>query len=142
MSQSASDRFQPVSSGIPQAPEQAAPSDTSDGRKLVDVKPVAQDQDKTGPGDVPLQSNATRELSTNDVMVDGDGRPHIREQVTRPRFHAGDKVYLLRPGRIREGPYLVSGVSAGRFMLCNESGVLIDGGQEFDANTLLPARRR
>ncbi|RYP71323.1 hypothetical protein DL771_004900 [Monosporascus sp. 5C6A] len=65
------------------------------------------------------------------VVIDDEGeRPYVKAYVTRPSFRVGDRVYLLRSSRVREGPYLVASIpGAGRATLCLENGTPVENGR-------------
>jgi hypothetical protein len=51
----------------------------------------------------------------------------------KPRFHVGDKVYLLRSDGTREGPYVITSISSiGRCTLGLENGLAVKNGEEIE----------
>ncbi|RYP14181.1 hypothetical protein DL765_006542 [Monosporascus sp. GIB2] len=71
------------------------------------------------------------------VIIDDEGeRPYVKAYVTRPSFRVGDRVYLLRSGRVREGPYLVAAIPGpGRATLCFENGAPVENASAFESIT-------
>lgn len=69
-----------------------------------------------------------------------DKRPYVVAYVQKPDFHVGDKVFLVKPDRSHEGPYLISSVpSAGKCTLCLEDGGAVKNGELIDMDTVKAA---
>ncbi|KAK2009604.1 hypothetical protein LZ32DRAFT_639915 [Colletotrichum eremochloae] len=77
---------------------------------------------------------ATSEPPSPRISIDEDDRrPYVTSYAQKPKFHVGDKVYLVLNGS-REGPYLVASIgSVGKCTLSRENGEAVRNGEEIDA---------
>lgn len=68
-----------------------------------------------------------------DTWAPNKNMPHFLTACQKPKFHVGDKVYLMASGS-REGPYIVGSIpSAGKCTLCLEDGRAVKDNNEIDA---------
>ncbi|KAK1992550.1 hypothetical protein LX36DRAFT_644606 [Colletotrichum falcatum] len=69
------------------------------------------------------------------ISIDEDDRrPYVTSYAAKPKFHVGDKVYLVVNGS-REGLYLVASIgSIGKCTLSRENGEAVRSGDEIDVS--------
>ncbi|KAM6514010.1 hypothetical protein FALCPG4_015193 [Fusarium falciforme] len=66
-----------------------------------------------------------------------DQRTYVQAYVQKPKFHVGDKVYLLNCGEARKGPYVIAAVpSVTKYVLNFENGEAVRNGEEIDIDYL------
>lgn len=67
-------------------------------------------------------------------MFEGE-RPHFTSSARTYKFTTGEQVYLSRNG-VKEGPYKIQEPKDGKYVLCDNSYKVIDGGKSFDEKDL------
>ncbi|KAL2840994.1 hypothetical protein BJY01DRAFT_249787 [Aspergillus pseudoustus] len=68
-------------------------------------------------------------------LDEDDQRPFVKPYANKPKFSAGDKVYLMDRGS-REGPYYIAAVFVAKYTLCREDGTAVRNGDKIRVDYL------
>ncbi|KAF2785961.1 hypothetical protein K505DRAFT_380576 [Melanomma pulvis-pyrius CBS 109.77] len=70
------------------------------------------------------------------VFLDDGGRVTVQKYSNPPKFYPNDRVYIITLSRegtpSREGPFIVSSVNNGKYILCDANKTPVKNGKNFE----------